>query len=351
MSAIDALWAPLVEHGSEWCAPNIHADAQWLTVGDTRWRTALTRRAPRNSYVVSATGQYLDYALEETRRLAAAPRLFSRAILGAIAPMLRALDPIVVLDTLPVSTVLRPARTQATWAGALQSARAAYPGVPILVRSLDHATSAVSIAHLEALGLDLLPSRLVFYQDAAREGFWRHRNLRHDLALVQRHPLQVRPLVNEDVRRIADLYWILYGERHSTLNPRFSPAWLAHGMAAGVLRGEGIVPDGHLAAAYLSYSTGPVMTNPVFGHDTSLPRTVGLYRRLSLMALQRAAREGLVLHASSGAPAFKATRGGVPTVEYHAIDLHGVDGMQGAAWRAAVRIARRIGPALLRGAT
>ncbi len=350
MSAVDALWAPLVEHGSQWCAPNVHAAAQWLVVDGTPWRAALTLPGPRNSYVVSPAGQYLDYAMEETRRLGPAQRLFSRTTLHAIAPVLRRLDPVLCLDALPVSTVLRPSRTRASWATLTEAARVAHPATPRVVRAIDSVTGADTLAHLTSLGYELIPSRLVFHQDPARVAFWSHRNLRHDRALAARAPLEVRTLHSPDAPRIADLYWMLYGDRHSTLNPRFSPEWLAHGMAAGVLRGEGIMHHGQLAAAYLSYSIDHVMTNPVFGYDTTLPQAIGLYRRLSLLALESAHQTGHLLHASSGAPAFKATRGGLPAIEYHAVDLHGVSGHQRLAWDITLRIARRIGPAMLRAA-
>lgn len=347
----DALWSPIVEHGCGWCAPNIHATASWLDTPSGRWRVAVTSPVNRNCYVVSATGQYLDYAREEVRRIASPlHRGLSHFGFVPLSPMLRALDPITVLDALPVSTVLHATRTKHDWAEALECARRAYPGRPVVVRSLDAVTTAETIAQLIECGLQLVPSRMVFHQDPREKSFWRIRNIRHDMTLADTAPLASRRMLAADAPRIAELYWQLYGEKHSTLNPQFSVAWLAHGISAGVLRGEGLIHNGRLAAAYLSYTVNDIMTNPVFGYDLTIPQSVGLYRRLSLRALQDARDTGLVLHASSGAPGFKQSRGGVPALEYHAVDLRGVRGAQRAAWRAMIWTANAIGPQMLRNA-
>lgn len=348
----DAMWSPIVEHGIPWCAANIHADASWIDTPSGRWRVAVTSPCDRNCYVVSATAQYFDYAREETRRLASPVlRTIARWSFTPLAPMLRALDPIVVLDALPVSTVLHPTRSRREWDDALACARLAYPQRPVVVRSLDPVTSAETIGHLLSNGLHLVPSRIVFHQDPRSTAFWRIRNIRHDVALAEHAPMESRRMLADDAPRIAELYWQLYGEKHSTLNPRFSVPWLAHGISAGVLRGSGLIHDGRVAAAYLSYTVHDIMTNPVFGYDITLPQSLGLYRRLSLRALQDARENRLRLHASSGAPGFKQSRGGVPALEYHAVDLRTVRGAQRVAWQAMLWTANAIGPLMLRSAT
>jgi hypothetical protein len=351
-AAADALWAPLVEHGSTWCAPNVHAACAWITVSGRRWRVAVTQPRPRNSYVVSATGQYLDYAKEEIRRLPSpVHRSLARIALAPLAPMLRALDPVVILDALPVSTVLHTSNARATWDAALDAVSEAFPGLPVMIRSLDAIACPTLLADATALRLRLMPSRLVFHQDPRAASFWRIRNVRNDLAMMQGAPLPVRPLMLEDVPEITRLYWLLYGEKHSLLNPCFTEAWLAHGMATGVLHGSGVIHEGRLAAAYLSYQVEDIMTNPVFGYDTALPQQLGLYRRLSVLTMQDARSRDVRLHASSGAPGFKASRGGVSALEFHGVQLRGVTGAQRAAWESALRLASTVGPSLLRRAT
>jgi hypothetical protein len=349
--ARDVMWEPLVQHGTEWCAPNITADARWVDDGVTQWRVSRTRLRTRNCYVVSATGQYLDYGRDEIRRLDSSMlRAATRAALIPLAPILRALDPIVVLDALPVSTVLHSTHTAADWVRALRAVRAQFPRDTVVVRSLDTRTNSAALAALQSAGLTLVPSRLVYHQDPRVQNLWRLRNVHHDLRLHEREPLSVRPLVAADASRSAELYWQLYGAKHSTLNPQFTSEWLAHCIANGALQGEGIEVDGTLAAVYLSYTVADWMTNPIFGYDTSLPQSLGLYRRLSLLTLLRARDRGLAVHASSGAPNFKASRGGVPTIEYHAVDTRGSARGTQLAWWLTRSAAMHLGPRLLSSA-
>ena len=179
---------------------------------------------------------------------------------------------------------------------------------------------------------------------------WHIRNVRHDVAHATKSPIETRALRKTDCERIVELYWLLYGHKHSTLSPRFSQEWLAHGMKHGVLHGDGILHDGRLASAYLAYCVEDVMTNPVFGYDTALPQQLGLYRRLSLLTMQSARARGQRLHTSSGAPGFKSSRGGISTVEYHAVDRRSVRGIQRAAWLLLLRVSRTVAPSLLRRA-
>ena len=348
----NALWSPLVENGAAWCAPNVHADALWLDVDGEPWPVAITRVRPRNCYVVSATGQDLDYALDETRRLPpSVARTVAASTLRAIGPLLRRLDPIVVLDALPVTTVLHKPRPMREWQRALEVARKRFRAMPIVIRSLDAVQSPELLSNAPRLRLTLLPSRLVFHQDPRAPAFWSIRNVRHDCRLAAEAPMVSRALTPADATDIAALYWQLYGEKHSTLNPRFTPQWLALGMSAGVLSGEGLIHDGRLVAAFLSYSVEDVMTNPVFGYDTTLPQQLGLYRRLSLLTMHGARHRAQRIHASSGAPGFKASRGGVATMEYHAVDLKSVRGVQYTAWHTTLRLATALGPRLLRSAS
>ncbi len=59
------------------------------------------------------------------------------------------------------------------------------------------------------------------------------------------------------------------------------------------------------------------------GYDTSLPKSLGLYRRLAVVPVLEARRRGIPLNLSAGVGRFKALRGGEPVMEYLAVhDRH-----------------------------
>ena len=70
----------------------------------------------------------------------------------------------------------------------------------------------------------------------------------------------------------------------------------------------------------LGYVTrGGFYTTPLFGYDTTLPDSDGLYRLLSLRDIQECRKLGLHCHASGGAGEFKQQRGAVSVIECYAI--------------------------------
>lgn len=58
-----------------------------------------------------------------------------------------------------------------------------------------------------------------------------------------------------------------------------------------------------------------VLTTPIFGYDTALPSSLGLYRMLTALMMQEAKKLGCQYHMSSGVGHFKRQRGGVQYLE------------------------------------
>ena len=67
-------------------------------------------------------------------------------------------------------------------------------------------------------------------------------------------------------------------------------------------------------------SAGGVGTVPLMGYDLTRPQSEGLYRIASYIAAETAMHAGLRFHGSSGAGAFKCSRGARGVIEYMAVD-------------------------------
>ena len=66
-----------------------------------------------------------------------------------------------------------------------------------------------------------------------------------------------------------------------------------------------------------------LLTPPLFGYDTRLPQSLGLYRLISTLTSLEGQRQGALVHFSAGVGAFKRARGGVNAIEYNAVyDAH-----------------------------
>ena len=89
------------------------------------------------------------------------------------------------------------------------------------------------------------------------------------------------------------------------------------GQENGILRCYGLRNSiGSLDGVIGFFQRGEVMTAPIVGYDTTLPQALGLYRRLTAIALRRARSERLLFNMSAGAGSFKRHRGGTAAFEY-----------------------------------
>ena len=61
------------------------------------------------------------------------------------------------------------------------------------------------------------------------------------------------------------------------------------------------------------------ITTPFIGYDQNENINTGLYRLMSLKLIYEAEKTDAILNMSSGAPYFKALRGGRPCFEYHVV--------------------------------
>lgn len=90
------------------------------------------------------------------------------------------------------------------------------------------------------------------------------------------------------------------------------------------------------------------MTQPVFGYDTALPQSVGLYRLLSAQVFAEAREHGLAMHLSAGAGGFKQARGATPTPEFLAVVDRHLPLYRRAPWALLESVGTRVGLPLLR---
>ncbi len=116
------------------------------------------------------------------------------------------------------------------------------------------------------------------------------------------------------------LYGLLYLDRYSTLNPQFTPAFIAMTHSTGLLRYSGLRDAaGQLVAIAGCLVRGGILTTPIVGYDTALPRAHGLYRLACVLLTQMAQSYGVRLNSSAGAAAFKRLRGAHGEIEYTAM--------------------------------
>ncbi|MOA00134.1 hypothetical protein D3C78_1194820 [compost metagenome] len=119
------------------------------------------------------------------------------------------------------------------------------------------------------------------------------------------------------------MYKLLYLDKYSYDNPQFDEAFISLAKQTGILTLYGLRKAGRLDAVMGYFSRNGVMTTPLFGYDTTLPQSIGLYRMLSACLIRQSRENGHLLHESAGAAQFKRNRGAAADFEYSAVyDSH-----------------------------
>ncbi|HTA38844.1 MAG TPA: hypothetical protein VK760_07205 [Candidatus Acidoferrales bacterium] len=300
---------------------------------------------PENSYVVSPLTAYSGYARDELNRndvgWFAAPLRLLTNVSGAWLSAAR-IDRLVQVNNWLLSTNLYPSN----WNGedleaitALLTER--WRDHAIGFRSLNAFSNPLLLEHLRLLGYVALPSRQVYIFDGRAgddSSFSERHNLQIDMRLLRRGAYRVvrEELTSDaDFERLEELYNLLYLDKYCRLNPQFTAAWLRCGQRDGWLELTTLRnADGRIDGVAGWFAMGGIISAPIVGYDTGLPAKAGLYRMLTALCIEEAARRRCVLNFSSGAAHFKRLRGGVPEIEYSMVYVRHLPARRRVVWHA-----------------
>ncbi len=293
---------------------------------------------PRQSWLVSAENHFSDYAEQELRWLDPGWRELARfgfALLRGLTAW-RRLEPVVYLNNWMVSTCLYSPLERQQLEQMLSEVRAAFPGSPICFRTMADRINGPLLEHLRELGARRVMSRRVLFQDVVGQDLLRKRQVRNDHKVMKRSGYQVESAERwepSEWKRAQTLYEMLYLEKSSLCNPHYHWCFFLAAQRHGYLHFFGLrSPQGQLDGLLGLYRRDGVQAHPIFGYDTSLEQSLGLYRSLTALSLQEAARSGCLAHASAGVAPFKRARGGVSDWEYTAVFCEHLDWRQRASW-------------------
>ena len=312
-------------HGSERFVSNVRTRMMVLRDGDVVLPVTINDTEYENSYVCS-TLTYTRYMRDE---LAAIDNPFMRRVIasaldgaGAIVRLAR-LNKVVQVNNWLVSTNPYPLNWSPNLVSLTDALVAAFPGHAICFRSLNEWANRAMIKELAATGYKLAAYRQIYVFDRLSETYWVHGNVKKDHRLLHRTTYRVvgnDELEEEDFPRMTKLYEMLYLQKHSILNPAFTPDFMRLCHARGIVRFYGLRhPSGRLDGMFGVLAVAQTTPLPsILGYDTSLDDRIGLYRMIVALAFETAIAEGWNINLSSGAAGFKRNRGGQTIMEYNA---------------------------------
>jgi hypothetical protein len=287
-----------------------------------------------NTYVCSPYTHYVTYAKQELTLLQ------NRALEAGLAILLDALgtslkisrmNQAVHVNNWLLSTNLYPKLSMEQTETVLSFVLEQFPEHAIVWRSLNRTTEDQLTTGLSELGCRLIPSRQIYLLPTRQQEFLPSKArwlIKRDFKLVENNGYDVvdpDELTKEDIPRLVELYNALYLDKYSLCNPWFTIRFLELARRERLLDLYALrhKQTGHIDAVLGFYCREGIMTTPIFGYDTSLPQSTGLYRMLSAVLIQLALQSGHLLHESSGAAQFKRNRGAFADIEYMAVyDRH-----------------------------
>ncbi len=314
---------PLITNGPQSYTSNVHIDLQLLQIDDVILPITITSYHPQNSYVCSPYNHYFAYGQEEFGKLGN-PMLETvlRVGLSPIFNLYRHsnFDQAVLVNNWLLSTNLYPAITPQQVEVATEFLVEQFPHRPIIWRSVDAFGNPGLYKTLLELDYQMVFSRQVYYQlpqDALGK-----KQVKIDLGKYHKSAYQLidgSQLDPTDVPRIAHLYRLLYLEKYSYFNPQFTEAFFRLAMEQGLFTFKAFAKEGRIDAVMGYFWRNGIMTQPIFGYDTHLPQSLGLYRLLSTQVLLEGKQRQLRINCSGGVGHFKRLRGGRPVLEYNAV--------------------------------
>ncbi len=323
---------PLMREGVTSYITNVQTVLQAAAIGDLILPLTINEGEYGNAYVVSPYTHYVSYAKQELLLLKS-PLLekgLSVLLDGLGYGMKKSyFNRVVHINNWLLSTNLFPEVKGEQLLAVLEAVQERYPKHAIVIRSLCASLHEELMDSLRARGCKLVPSRQIYMYHANEPGFGNAKArwlLKRDYELMAKQGydfVSAAEMTEADIPRIAELYKLLYLDKYSLHNPQFSEGYIALAKEAGILQLYGLRRDGRLDAVMGYFCRNGVMTTPLFGYDTTLPQSVGLYRMLSACLIRQSRENGHLLHESAGAAQFKRNRGAIPDFEYSAVyDRH-----------------------------
>ncbi|OKP66809.1 hypothetical protein A3842_28915 [Paenibacillus sp. P3E] len=342
----------LLEHPVEHFIANVRTAVKVVAVDGLPIPISVNEAEYANSYVCSPYTHYVSYAHEELALLN------NQLLEGTLAALLRGMghllrtarfNRVVQVNNWLLSTNLYPPVNPDQLLKVLDFLRCEYPGYTLLFRSLSQETSGPIMDALSSYGCRWVPSRQIYLlqHPAGSKAKWL---VKRDRALLDKHGYTVEgpdQITEKDIPRIVELYELLYIHKYSEHNPKFTAAYIRLALEKRTLHVHGLRKNGRLDAVLGFYSREGAMTAPLFGYDTSLPQSTGLYRMLSAVLIDLAASRGELLHESSGVGQFKRNRGAVAATEFSAVYDKGTSWLNRSGWAFLGLLLRRVGIPLI----
>lgn len=317
--------APMIKDGVKKYIKNIDTNLKILKIDDILLPVNNNYAEHKNSYTSSLYAHYVSYTKEELYELKNPALEFILKtvldILGSFYKLFK-IDKVVYVNNWFLSTNLYLELTKEQYKRITDFFKEKYPKHAVVFRSLNENLLNREISYLKDLGYKMLGSRQVYIFDYNKRACLKGKDknkLYKDIRLLKNSEYKVIDMENSYTKQTLKLYNQLYFDKYSKYNPQFSEEYIKLCNENNLLNFKLLSKDNKINAVLGYYKRNHVMTTPIFGYDTTLPKDEGLYRMLSAQLVLESEQNGCTINMSSGASKFKIYRGAISSIEYSAL--------------------------------
>jgi len=319
----------LVKEGVQKYVGNVETQFYLLAVDDLVLPITVNRREYQNSYV--ASNYYGVIQLQEALRGSPFWRRLCKPtfwLIGKLFEMVKINQMVMVNNWFFSTNPYPPLAAEQTERVAL-FLRRQFPLHTLIFRGVNEVRETSLLSALQEVRFHCFPIRKIYVYDPGKSEALSSKVLYHhrrDLRLMETHGYTLvykKEWREEEIDRMLELYRQVYVERYTSYSPAYTAFFLKKAFESGVMEVMTLEKNGRIDGVMGVRCFHGMMTVPFFGYDTHLPKSVGIYRMMSVLIIKEAERRGLILNDSSGADASKSFRGLKPHTEYVAIyDRH-----------------------------
>jgi len=278
-----------------------------------------------NSYVSSMMSAYVTYPLDELSLIKDTKKrnsvFMALKVLKFVFRLIR-IERAVFVGNFLVSTNFHPESLVENCDKIGKFLSEKFENDYVVLRSVNERRDAKLIESLKDNGWTLLPARMVYLFDNDKLEIRQKKNhYKKDMKLLRECEFDCvsNGFETKDFERMARLFELLYIEKHSEQNPKFSAKYIQKSYESGFCELYAYKKDSEIIAFIAILEMEGVISTHMLGYDTALPQELGLYRLLCAKLHSIANDRGLDINFSSGAGGFKSARGGEAVLEYTAV--------------------------------
>lgn len=346
---------PLIKEGTTKFMANVESKMALLQVGDNLFPLTINNTEYKSSYVCSPYNACISYSKEEIEKLCNKPlEIVLKSIVSLFDVLLKSakINKVVSINNWLLSTNLYH-----DWNGdkinkITDFLIKKFPEHTIMSRSLNEQSNHKLLKKYKQNGYDFIPIRQIYLFNYKDNSAFRKIDTKRDFKLLKKTGYYIAThdeITSSDYPRITELYNKLYLEKYSYNNPQFTHDYIALWHRHKLLTMQGLRnKNGVLDGIIGHFCRNKIITTPLFGYDTSLPKSLGLYRVLSALIMQYSYSNNTLQNASAGASEFKRLRGAAPEIEYSVIYIKHLSLYRRLVWKILIWILVNIGVPIMK---